>query len=374
MKTTSKALAVSAMLAIPTLASAQYIANVGWAPTHIITKNAYLDMAESLKEASGGDLMLEVYTGGSLIDVRSTLQGVSNGIAQVGFVTGAYLPSDLPLNNVIADMAFVADDPTAAALAFTEVNFTEPKLRDEWQDNGVLFGGGYSTPVYKFICNTPVETPDDLKGLKIRTAGASHIRWVEHMGAVPVSVPFSEVYTGLQLGSIDCAMADTTSLVSGFRIAEVAKHVTELPMGTHTSGATWVMNPGFWQGLSAEQKSVLFDEFAQAIARMQVDYEQQADRNLELGINEHGVELVEPSDELQQALAAFNEAYINTLADVSMENRGVNDPTDIIDAYLAAEARWKERLAEVDRHDTEAIASLLKEAVYDQLDLASYGL
>ncbi|WP_447554399.1 C4-dicarboxylate TRAP transporter substrate-binding protein [Vreelandella sp. EE22] len=373
MNTIYKALTVSAMLTAPTLASAQYIANVGWAPTHIITKNAYVDMAESLEKASNSELTLEVYSGGSLIDVRSTLQGVANGIAQIGFVTGAYLPSDLPLNNVIADMAFVADDSTAAAFAFTEVNFTQPKLRDEWENNGVLFGGGYSTPIYKFICNTPVETPEDLKGLKIRTAGASHIRWVEHMGGVPVSVPFSEVYTGIQRGSLDCAMADTTALVSGFRIAEVAKYVTDLPMGTHTSGAAWVMNPEFWGDLSAEHKEVLFDEFALAIARMQIDYEQEAERNLEIGIAEHNVNVVEPSDALQENLAAFNEEYINTLPEESMERRNVDDPSDIIDAYLAAEARWKERLSEVDRNDPEALAAMLKEAVYHQLDLATYG-
>lgn len=366
-------LATAAALMLPGLASAQTIANVGWAPTHIITKNAYTDFAASLEEASGGDMTLEVFTGGSLVDVKGTLKGVADGIAQLGFVTGAYLPSDLPLNNVIADLAFVADDPIAAAFAITEVSMTEDRLKQEWIDNGVVFGGGYSTPVYNFICTKPIEIAADVKGKKIRTAGAAHVRWVEHLGGVPVSVPFSEVYTGLQRGSIDCAMSDPTALVDGFKVAEVAKYVTNLPMGTHTSGATWVMNTGWWSGLSDEEKTTLMGQFAFGIANMEVDYEAKVDANLD-GAKALDVTVIEPSDDLKAELDSFNDEYIDTLAQVSMENRGVEDPSALIKAYLAAEERWKTRLADVDRTDPKALAELLKTEVYDKLDLASYGM
>lgn len=371
MKITALALSLTA-LALPGAALAQNIANVGWAPTHIITKNAYTDMAASLAEASGGDFTLEVFTGGSLVDVKGTLKGVADGIAQIGFVTGAYLPSDLPLNNVIADLAFVADDAIAAAFAMTEVSFMEPKLNDEWKKNGVLYAGGYSTPVYNFICTKKVETPEDVKGLKIRTAGASHVRWVEHLGGVPVSVPFSEVYTGLQRGSIDCAMSDPTALVSGFKVAEVAKFVTQLPMGTHTSGATYVMNPGWWSKLSADQKTMLFDQFALAIAKMEIDYEAQVKVNIDDAKN-MGVEMVAPSAALSDELGAFNKEYVDTLAKVSVETRGVEDPSELIKAYVDAQARWKERLAGIDRTDPQVLADMLKAEVFSKIDLATYG-
>lgn len=370
--TLKNTLAIAATLAATQGFAETYTANVGWAPTHIITKNAYTDFAESLTATSGGDLTMEVYTGGSLIDVKGTLQGVADGIAQVGFVTGAYLPADLPLNNVIADMAFIADDPIAAAFAFAEVNFTQPRLQAEWAKSGVVYGGAYSTPVYNFICTTPIRELADAKGLKFRTAGAAHVRWVEHIGGVPVSVPFSEVYTGLQRGSIDCAMSDPTALVSGFKVAEVAKFVTQLPMGTHTSGATWVMNPDFWSGLSDDAKTTLFSEMALATARMEVDYEGQVSKNIDGG-KELNVEFITPSDELVSTLAAFNAEYVATLPQVSMENRGVDDPSDIIAAYADAEARWKERLADVDRTDADALAALLKAEVYDKVDLAKWG-
>lgn len=340
-------LAFAATLAATQGSAETYTANVGWAPSHIITKNAYTNFAASLKAASDGDLTLEVYTGGSLIDVKGTLQGVADGIAQVGMVTGAYLPADLPLNNTIADMAFIADDPIAAAFAFAEVNFTQPRLQAEWAKAGVVYGGAYSTPVYNFICTARIENLADAKGLKFRTAGAAHVRWVEHIGGVPVSVPFSEVYTGLQRGSIDCAMSDPTALVSGFKVAEVAKFVTLLPMGTHTSGATWAMNPEFWAGLTGEAKTTLFSEMALATARMEVDYEGQVSKNIE-GAKAMGVEFITPAEDLISTLAAFNAEYVTTLPQISMENRGVEDPTEIIAAYADAEARWKERLAGVE--------------------------
>lgn len=365
-------LAIAATLAATQGWAETFTANVGWAPSHIITKNAYTDFAASLAATSNGDLSAEVYTGGSLIDVKGTLQGVADGIAQMGMVTGAYLPADLPLNNTIADMAFIADDPIAAAFAFAEVNFTQPRLQAEWAKAGVVYGGAYSTPVYNFICTKKIENLADAKGLKFRTAGAAHVRWVEHIGGVPVSVPFSEVYTGLQRGSIDCAMSDPTALVSGFKVAEVAKFVTQLPMGTHTSGAAWAMNPDFWTGLSSDAKATLFSEMALATARMEVDYEGQVSKNLEGG-KEMGVEIVTPAADLLSTLAAFNGEYVATLPQISMENRGVADPTEIIAAYVAAESRWKERLAAIDRTDATALAVLLNAEVYDKVDLATWG-
>lgn len=349
-----------------------YQINVGWAPSHIITKNAYTDFASSVEAASDGDITFEVFTGGSLLSTKDTLGGVANNVAVAGMITGAYLPADLPLDNTGADMAFVADNPIAAAFAWTELNLTNQKLQDEWKKNGVVFGGGYSTPVYNFICTSEVKSAADAKGKKFRTAGAAHVRFIEHLGGVPVSVSFSEVYTGLQRGSLDCAMSDPTALVSGFKIAEVAKYVTTIPLGVHFSGAAWAYNPDFWQSLSEEHRRLLFDEMALAQARMQIDYNAQVDQNLQGG-QEQGVSLVEPDATLNAKLDEFKSSYVSTLPAVSMENRKVADPTDIIQGYVELEDKWKELLGGVDNTDANALAALLKTEVFDKIDTASYG-
>lgn len=49
--------------------------------------------------------------------------------------------------------------------------------------------------------------------MKFRTAGAAQVAWVESIGGIPVCVPFSDVYTGMQRGSIDCALVDLTTLI-----------------------------------------------------------------------------------------------------------------------------------------------------------------
>lgn len=370
-----KYLAGAALLAGTTAAghAETYQINVGWAPTHIITKNAYTDFAKSVAEASGGNITFEVFSGGSLLSTKDTLDGVANSVAVAGMVTGAYLPADLPLDNTGADMAFVADNPIAAAFAWTELNFTNAKLQKEWMDKGVVFGGGYSTPVYNFICTSEVKSAEDAKGKKIRTAGAAHVRFVEHLEGVPVSVSFAEVYTGLQRGSLDCAMADPTALVSGFKIAEVAKYITMLPMGTHFSGAAWVYNPDFWTSLSADDRRLLLDQMALAQARMQIDYNAQVEENLKAA-QEQGVNIVEPGDTLKAKLEEFKASYVSTLPEVEMESRKVEDPTDIIQGYVKLEAKWKDLLEGVDTKDDQALANLLKREVFDKVDAATYGV
>ena len=71
---------------------------------------------------------------------------------------------------------------------------------------------GYSTPTYVMLCMSDVGDLNSVKGLKIRTAGTAQNEWAASLGAVPVAAPMTDVYTGLERGSIDCTLSDPTSL------------------------------------------------------------------------------------------------------------------------------------------------------------------
>ena len=47
------------------------------------------------------------------------------------------------------------------------------------------------------MCSSPMKSLKDLKGKRLRTAGAALSRWAESIGAVPVNVPSSEMYQGV---------------------------------------------------------------------------------------------------------------------------------------------------------------------------------
>src|SRR5699024_1696454 len=156
-----------------------------------------------VKEATNGSIEFEVHSSGSLVPARSTMQGIRDQVAVVGVVYPGYTPSEQPLNNVINDLVFVAEDDLAAAFAYIELNINFEKLQKQWAGNGGLFAGSYATPVYNFMCMKPVESLADARGMKTRTAGGAQTDWIRHIGGVPVSVPIADVYSGLERGSLD---------------------------------------------------------------------------------------------------------------------------------------------------------------------------
>ena len=70
-----------------------------------------------------------------------------------------------------------------------------------------------------------IRKPDDIKGLKIRSAGPTFAAMWQQAGASIVSVPSNEVYNALQTGVADATDTSTGSFVS-FRIYEQVKCIT----------------------------------------------------------------------------------------------------------------------------------------------------
>ena len=368
-----KASIAVALLALSGVASAaSYTASTPYGETHGITKFKMYSYAKRVADKSGGATAFDVHSGGVLLPARSALSGITNGVAQYGHVTGAYVPADLRYDNVLNDLAFVADDPLAAAIAVTEVKLTNDLLQKEYKDNKVVFGSSYSMTNYYVICRDEVTTPDALKSKRVRTGSTAQIQWTQYMDAVPVSAPATEIYTGLQRGNIDCALGDASFLTTSFKLQEVAKNATLVSVGTHTSGGEF-FGQKFWKERSADERKLLLSELAYAIAELQVEWDKEAKDALEEA-KTNGVKLHQPSAELQDAVTKFQADYVKTLAAASMESRKVKDPSPIIDHYLEAEKKWKDLLKNVDRTDKAALAKLIQAELYEGLDYQTYGL
>ena len=78
------------------------------------------------------------------------------------------------------------------------------------QGHGALAFG----PQY-FFCNAPVKVVGDLKGLKVRSYTPSMTALVQHLGAIPVTLPISEVYPALQRGLVTCGITSAVSAYAG---------------------------------------------------------------------------------------------------------------------------------------------------------------
>ena len=367
--------ALAGCLGLTLLASAAvaetYVASTWLPQSYELSSQGYADTFDRIREKSGGALNFEIHYSGALLPPRTTLSGVKDGVAHVGIVYPPYTPAEVPLSNFLNSASFLSDDSLVAALAWTELNFTSDALKAEWQGRGVVFGGGYATPVYSLLCNTQVVTLDQVRGKRFRTASTAHSELVSELGGSPVSVPIGDAYSGMQRGSLECAVADATNLVSA-SFNEVVKHITLAPLGV-VIGATWVYNADFWANVSTGERALLLDEMALGIIRTQTHYANNVASALK-DAEDRGIQISEPDADLQASIQEYKTKYLQALIAAGAGNLDASEAKALIGSYLNTQEKWASLLEGVDRNDENAILAIIKENLLSQLDPASYGM
>ena len=131
------------------------------------------------------------------------------------------------------------------------------------ESKGLKIAGVWSRLPRQF-CNTKrqVRTVKDLQGLKIRVPGSKVYTSIwEALGANPTPMAWGEVFTSLQLGTIDGVEQPVTIIMSS-GIYEVIKHIT---LSNYLTGFVFVAyNQDFFNDLSPEYQKVLVEAAALA--------------------------------------------------------------------------------------------------------------
>ncbi len=110
---------------------------------------------------------------------------------------------------------------------------------------------------------TPINKLDDLKGMKVRTFSLGLVDYISALGGEAVSMPVSDLYTGLERGTIQAAVTGPDQ-VEGQRLYEVCKYMTDLQLGS-SPGYT-IVSRRSWDRLPADLKKVI-DDIAPAVHR-----------------------------------------------------------------------------------------------------------
>ena len=151
-----------------------------------------------------------------------------------------------------------------------------------------------------FSANTPIRTPEDLKGLRMRFPDTpAYLANAEALGANAVAVAFEEIFLGLQQGIID-GQENPIPTVASMSLDEVQKYVS---LSNHQTGFQFVLfNEETWQSMNEEQQTAVTEVITEVreTNRECIDQDQQ---DIIDGWNETGaVEVIEDVD-----IAAFEE-------------------------------------------------------------------
>lgn len=344
-----------------------------WFPdSHPLTRFGYVDWANDLSAATGGKLAPKVFTGTALLDPASHLSGIRDGIAQVGYHAGTFTPSELPVDAVLAQLAFSYSDYFVSAFAITDMNMTDSETLAQWKANGVIYGGGYSTVPYALMCTTEVKTLADLKGKRVRMPGSAHSNWATSVGAVPVNVASSEMYSGLEKGQLDCASNGANEMKTR-SLWEVAKFTTLSRLGVFYSGFEYGFNKDFWIGLTADDRRAILDSIAVAMVRTGIGYEKVVEE-IVAEAPSHGVTIVEPAEDFAGSVTAYRAAAREQALTLGRDQFKLPDPEGLIARFEERIAKWEKLLDGVDRKDEQKLTDLVKRELFDKIDAAAYGI
>lgn len=210
------------------------------------------ESAKEIKERTDGRVQIKYYGGGVMGNDSKVLGKIRIGALQGGAFTPAALTDIYPNLNVYG-MPLVFDSEEEAAYVRDRL---DGKLKEGLEAAGfVNFGfaaGGFAI----VMSNTPVKGLDDLKGKRVWVPEGDSISYasMEALSLAPVTLPLTDVLTGLQTGLIDIvAMSPIGALVLQWHTK--IKYMTEIPL-VYTVGFMAVDKRAFSKLNDADQQVV----------------------------------------------------------------------------------------------------------------------
>ncbi|WP_342536934.1 TRAP transporter substrate-binding protein [Sporosarcina sp. FSL K6-3508] len=241
-----------------------------------------------LEERTNGQVEVDLFAGGTLLEANNMYDGVENGTADIGLTSTSYEPGRFPLLS-ISDMpsgyknAMVASKVTADL-----VNEYPPEALENFK----IITTFATEPAY-IQSKKSISSLADLKGKQLRIAGAL-APIMSELGAAPVGMSQAEVPEALQTGIVE-GYVSSREILKDSKLAEVVGYVTDYPLALNTFIA--VMNQEKWDSLPEDVQSVIEDLNAE-MTEFTGDYlDNHVQESIEWSIDTEGLEVVELSKE-----------------------------------------------------------------------------
>ena len=262
--------------------------------------------AKEIKDRTEGRVQIKYYGGGVMGNDSKVLGRIRIGSLQGGAFTPGALASQYPELNLYG-LPLIFDSEEEARYVRDRL---DEGLRQGLEDAGfVSFGfaaGGFAI----LMSNTPVDELEDLKGKKVWVPEGDTISYasMEALSLSPVTLPLTDVLTGLQSGLIDIVtMSPIGALVLQWHTK--VKYVTELPL-VYTLGFMAVDKRAF-NRLSTEDQAIVRDVMEETYRNFDkvnlIDNRDARDALLNAGIESVPFE-VEKYEAIRDVLADSNRA------------------------------------------------------------------
>jgi TRAP-type mannitol/chloroaromatic compound transport system substrate-binding protein len=243
---------------------------------------------------SGGRLQLEPLAVNMVVSPIESLDAVAAGVIEAQHGGIAY---------------FTGKDAAFALLGDPQGGFETPYQMQKWMEYGGgnelarelygRYGGHFVGGVWygqeTLISKRPIRTLEQFRGVKIRAPQGIGQDIFQRLGAAPVNLPGSEVYTALERGVVDAADWGTLSMNEDLGYHRLAPYPTypgfhSMPM------ADIVVNMRIWRALPDDLKAIV-ESAVRDFAIAMVQRNELADLRVARKASQLGFEPVDFSEE-----------------------------------------------------------------------------
>lgn len=214
----------------------------------------------------------EAYAG-ALYNFQNTLEGLEQGLGDIGWVGTLWEPVKMPLHNVAYYASFAASNPWNLLEIQEDLEANSAPFKAEWTRHNLKFLGAQVVDSYQLMTKKPIKRYEDVSGLKLLAPGAI-AALTSNTGAIPVDAGLPVFYNHMKTGVADGAIIITTGMVP-FKLHEVAPYITKFNFGAVISGAL-AMNLDTWKSLPEDVQKVfigLGKDYARTQTKMVVGFE-----------------------------------------------------------------------------------------------------
>jgi tripartite ATP-independent transporter DctP family solute receptor len=228
------------------------------APTHA-SHIGLVKAAELIKQRTNGDVVITVYPSAQLGGARESIEGIQLGTIEIVNTTTAWASGFNPLVSVL-DIPYLLPASREGSSKLLGGKFGEG-VNETFRKGGFETLALWPGPRKLFTSNKPLSDIKAFAGQRIRIADSKILaEQIKALGAIPVVVPFGEVYTALQTGVID-GQENPADAVRAMKFFEVQKYIAQTDHGTMIE--VNLANPRWFNRLPKDYQAIVKAAFAE---------------------------------------------------------------------------------------------------------------
>lgn len=211
-------------------------------------------------QKSGGEIEVQVFPASQLGSERDMVEGLQIGSLEMTLTSTGPMGNFVPQVKLF-NLPFLFKDRESCYRVLDGKIGTE--IADRFVKVGIRSLGWFENG-FRNITNSkvPVNSPDDMKGIKIRVMEDDvFILTMKALGASPLPMAFGELYTALEQKTVD-AQENPLAVIHSSRFFEVQKYLAMT--GHFYSPAVLLISEMTWKKLTPEQQKIISDAAVQA--------------------------------------------------------------------------------------------------------------